>query len=57
MNQAIADNSEILTALVTIIVGGIIRGIEKHRLRRKGKLNDQDKDQDEEFTPEKKNIE
>lgn len=57
MNQAISDNSEILTALVTIILGGIIRGIEKHRLRRKGKLNDQDKDQDEEFNPEKKNIE
>ena len=57
MNEVIKNNSELLTLLVSVIAGGIIRAIEKHRLRKSGKLKDQDKSQDEEFTPEKKNIE
>lgn len=40
MKTAIIDNSEIISTLITIVVGGIIRAIEKRRLRKKGILND-----------------
>jgi hypothetical protein len=40
MKTAITDNSEIISTLITIVVGGIIRAIEKRRLRKKGILND-----------------
>ena len=39
MNE-IKNNSELITSLVTIIVGAIVRLIEKKRLRKKGILND-----------------
>lgn len=39
MNQ-IQNNSELITSLVTIIVGAIIRAIEKKRLKKKGLLTD-----------------
>lgn len=40
MNTVITQNSELISTLVTIIVGAIIRGIEKRKLRKKGLLND-----------------
>ena len=40
MKTAITDNSEIISTLITIVVGGIIRAIEKRRLRKKGIVND-----------------
>jgi hypothetical protein len=40
MNETIKNNSELITSLVTIIVGAIIRTIEKRRLKRKGLLTD-----------------
>lgn len=52
MIEAVKANSEILTALVTIIAGGIIRAVEKHRLRKHGKLKDQG--EDESFTLDEK---
>lgn len=40
MNTLILQNSELFSTLITIIVGGIIRAIEKRKLRKKGILND-----------------
>ena len=40
MKTVITDNTELISSLVTIIVGGIIRAVEKRRLRKKGLLND-----------------
>lgn len=40
MNPIIKDNSELITSLVTIIIGAIIRAIEKRKLRKKGVLLD-----------------
>ena len=40
MNQTIHNNSELITTIVTIIVGAIVRLIEKRKLRKKGLLTD-----------------
>lgn len=40
MNNIITNNSELISTLITIIVGGIVRAIEKRKLRKKGLLND-----------------
>jgi hypothetical protein len=40
MKTAITENSELISTLITIIAGGIIRAIEKRKLRKKGLLND-----------------
>ena len=40
MNNIITNNSELISTLVTIIIGGIVRAIEKRKLRKKGLLND-----------------
>lgn len=39
MNE-IQNNSQLITSLVTIIVGAIVRLIEKRNLRKKGLLTD-----------------
>jgi hypothetical protein len=38
--QTVNDNKEIICTLVTIIVGAVVRAIEKRKLRKSGKLND-----------------
>jgi hypothetical protein len=40
MNETIKNNSELITSLVTIIVGAIIRAIEKRKLKKKGLLTE-----------------
>lgn len=47
--NTITENSEVLTVICSIIVGGIWRAIEKRRLRKKGVLNDKEivKDKEE----------
>ncbi len=40
MNTTISNNTELITSLVTIIIGAIIRVIEKKRLKKKGLLID-----------------
>lgn len=40
MNQTIHNNSELITTIVTILVGAIVRLIEKRKLRKKGLLTD-----------------
>lgn len=38
--QTVNENKEVICTLVTIIVGAIVRAIEKRKLRKSGKLND-----------------
>lgn len=38
--NVITDNGEVLTALVSIVVGGIVRYFEKRKLRKEKKLFD-----------------
>lgn len=38
--ETVHNNSEIICTLVTIIVGAIIRAIEKRKLKKSGKLTD-----------------
>lgn len=35
MNQVVHQNSELITALVTLVAGAIIRAIEKRKMRKK----------------------
>jgi hypothetical protein len=34
------ENKELICTIVTIVVGAIVRAIEKRKLRKSGKLND-----------------
>jgi hypothetical protein len=36
----VTENKELICTIVTIIVGAIVRAIEKRKLRKSGKLND-----------------
>ena len=38
--ETVHNNSEVICTLVTIIVGAIIRAIEKRKLKKNGKLTD-----------------
>ena len=38
--ETVNENSEVVCTLVTIIVGAIIRFIERRKLRKNGKLTD-----------------
>lgn len=38
--QTVNENKEVICTLITIIVGAVIRAIEKRKLRKSGKLSD-----------------
>lgn len=41
MNATITQHSELITTVVTLLIGAILRAIEKKRLRKKGLLIDE----------------